>query len=86
MVPPEAGPCTPPYLAVDKFTRYVWVEAPDRMSAELLAFDMADTLSIESNAKMTREDPQPGSRPAFPGRIVVGADMVTFIQTVEVIL
>lgn len=86
MATPEAGPCVPPYLHYDKFTRYVWVEAEDQIEAELVAFDMADTLSLESNFKIRREDPTGEQRVGFPGRIVVGSDMITSIKTVEAVL
>jgi hypothetical protein len=47
-VTPEAGPCTPPYLAADLILRYVWVsvdaEQSDRLQeqeASLIAGEMA---------------------------------------------
>lgn len=83
MTTPEVGPCTPPYLQADRFFRYVWVEAPDAMTGELVAFDMVDSCTVESNYRIRREDPVQGGRPSFFGRIVAGADMVTSIETVD---
>jgi hypothetical protein len=81
MAVPEVGPCTPPYLAHDVRTRYVTVSVPedDPMEAELLAFEIASALTHDA-------DQQVKSTEAMPNPIMVGADMVTSLTTVEAVL
>ena len=79
MATPVDGPCSPPYLRHDAHTRYVAVEAENHIEAELAAFEMAEALTHVGNQVLKSTDP-------MPNVIMVGADMVTTLRTVEAVL
>jgi len=79
MTTPEVGPCVPPYLAHDVRTRHVAVEAEERIEAELLAFEIASALTHDGNQQLKSTDP-------MPNPVMVGADMITHLETVEAVL
>lgn len=76
MATPVDGPCTPAYLAPDLTTRFIWVEADTAMDAELLAFDIAETLMVSGNELLKRFTPAPGA-------ITAMGDMVTSLTTID---